>query len=156
MPELAPPPVFLVGLSMRTLLVLGAALLPVVARAQDWVLVDPSVAFVVTGGSWSEGKTDGQYRLIVRTAGFERVASELFVEWLTQPNGTDRAGRVLKQVLVSAIAPRVWLLERPEINCNPSACTAAITGSNTYTMEQGAWTLTLGPPGEVSVAARAR
>jgi len=139
---------------MRALLVIGAALLPVAAGAQDWVLVDPGVAFVVTGGHWVQANASGPYRLVVRTAEFERVASELFVEWLVEPSDKDRGGQIVKQLLVTAIRPRVWLLERPEINCNPSSCTATIAGTNTYTMEPGAWTITLGPPGEISVAER--
>jgi hypothetical protein len=117
-------------------------------------MVEPGIEFVITGGRWTQGKIDGQYRLIVRTAGFEHVASELFIEWLVEPNATERSGRVVKQLLVTAIRPRMWALERPELNCKPSSCTATIAGTNTYTMEQGAWTITLGPPGEISVSER--
>jgi hypothetical protein len=67
---------------MRTILALGLlAALSRPSHAQDTIALDPTIAHVVTGGHWTKGGAGGQYRIIVRTGGFEHVASELFIQF---------------------------------------------------------------------------
>ncbi len=46
--------------------------------------VTADVSTVRTGGAWSEGKRQGQYRIIITDRGFDHIVSKLYLQWLEQ------------------------------------------------------------------------
>jgi hypothetical protein len=55
-----------------------------VAVAADAVGVAADVSTVRTGGAWSEGENQGQYRVIITDRGFDHIVSKLYLQWLEQ------------------------------------------------------------------------
>ena len=125
-------------------------LVPPLAMAQDSVALDPAIAHVVTGGHWTQGGARGLYRIIVRTGGFEHVASELFIQWLDDPTQSDDPVKVRMTQPVDSIPARIWSLGRPTLNCS-RACQVEIDGTNAYTNERAVWRITLGAPGQYQI-----
>ncbi len=54
------------------------------AVAADAVGVTADVSTVRTGGAWTEGEREGQYRLIITNRGFDHIVSKLYLQWLEQ------------------------------------------------------------------------
>jgi len=54
------------------------------AVAADAVGVTTDVLTVRTGGAWSEGEKQGQYRIIITNRGFDHIVSKLYLQWLEQ------------------------------------------------------------------------
>ena len=52
--------------------------------AADTIVVTADVSTVRTGGSWSEGENQGQYRVIITNRGFDHIVSKLYLQWLVQ------------------------------------------------------------------------
>ena len=48
--------------------------------------IDPSIWRVVGGGFWQEGKSYGNYRVVVKNVGWEHTRSYLFLQWLKTDN----------------------------------------------------------------------
>lgn len=44
--------------------------------------IDPDVAYVSSGGMWTEGERHGSYRLVVLREGIEHTATSAFAQWL--------------------------------------------------------------------------
>src|SRR5713226_6222542 len=84
-------------------------------NGQDSTPLDPTVSYVVTGGRWSDSTGGGEYRVIVRTGGFEHVGSALSIEWLQEPRNQDDPGTVRARVTVDSITEGIWLLELPRL-----------------------------------------
>jgi hypothetical protein len=122
---------------------------PGVALAQEVLRLDPSIAYVATGGSWSAESNSGQYRVIVRSGGFEHVVSELFVQWLRDPRSSDDSAMVVRAIEVESLSG-IWSLGQPVFVCTDK-CHVEIAGTDSHTGEKGNWVLTLGPPGQVAV-----
>src|SRR6266516_2503580 len=105
------------------------AFAPPPAKAQDSLALDPSIAHVLTGGSWSAAGASGQYRFVVRTSGWEHVVSELYIQWL-QEDPQARRITVRATRLVTPISPGVYSLDRPELTCKDTGCHIRISGTN--------------------------
>src|SRR5690348_6454307 len=116
------------------------------AHAQDSVSLDPTIAYVTTGGSWSDGNGAGHYRVIVRTDGFEHVGSELFIEWLQDPRSEADSETVRARVVVDSITPGIYNLDLPQIACKGTRCQIQVHGLNTRNMEKASWIITIERP----------
>lgn len=129
---------------MRTLLCFAAALFvvcPTLAAPED--ALDPSVAFVTTGGYWpASRKSDaehGHYRVVVTNGGWEHVSSRVRLEWILEdPN--SKSTKVLKSVEVKELSGGMWSVGQPSF-----AGAAAITLSATQTYTSKGQTFTLKP-----------
>jgi hypothetical protein len=124
---------------------LGAASL----HAQDSLLLDPEVASVVSGGSWTGLTETGTYRITVVTGGWEHVGSFFYIQWLAEDSQQQRV--VVRMTrLVKELLPGFVSLGKPELRCGPT-CRVTVSGTNSRSMEKGNWTIVLGPPGTYSV-----
>jgi hypothetical protein len=120
-------------------------------KAQDSLSLDPSVAHVVTGGSWSSGTASGQYRIVVRTGGWEHVVSELYIQWLQEDPQVQRIV-VRATQLVTSVTPGIYSLGRPDLTCTDTGCRVQISGTvSTSPSQQASWVLKLGAPGQYAV-----
>lgn len=54
------------------------------AVAADAAGIAADVSTVRTGGAWSEGEKQGQYRIIITNRGFDHIVSKLYLQWLEQ------------------------------------------------------------------------
>ena len=122
---------------------------PSLVRAQEGLSLDPAVHYVVTGGHWSSEGADGQYRVIVRSGGFDHIVSDLYIQWIQDPRGKDDSARVRVTVKVDSLSG-IWALDQPKLVCTPS-CRLEVSGTDTHAMTKGRWVLTLGAPGRVTV-----
>lgn len=52
------------------------------ADQKDFVALDTAISFVTTNGSWQDGGTYGNYRLVVKKAGWEHTRSFVYLQWL--------------------------------------------------------------------------
>ncbi len=68
------------------------------ARAAEPEPVPLSVTSVATGGYWTDQGRGGPVRAVVRTLGFESVASQLTVEWLAESTLPSQPGSVVAAV----------------------------------------------------------
>jgi hypothetical protein len=137
---------------VRTFIVALFLVFPAAAVAQDSLKLDPTVAFAVSGGHWSAGGAEGAYRVVVRSGGFDHIVSELFVQWLQDPRSENDSVAVRASVKVDSLSG-LWSLGQPKFVCS-SACHVEIGGTDTHTMEESKWELSLGPPGRVIVRRR--
>ena len=119
-------------------------------NGQDSTPLDPTVSYVVTGGRWSDSTGGGEYRVIVRTGGFEHVGSALSIEWLQEPRNQDDPGTVTCSR--HSGFQGIWLLELPRLTCNRTQCQVQVRGTNTRNDEKGSWTITIQHPGHYSIS----
>jgi len=52
------------------------------AETSDVKQIDPDVAYVSSGGMWTEGERYGSYRIVVIREGVEHTATSAFAQWL--------------------------------------------------------------------------
>ena len=123
------------------------------AMAQQPVAIPADVETVVTGGKWRTGNSEGTFRIVVRTGGFEHIVSQVQVDWIALSADRDKSEHVVSskiaetgswRILRSRIVHRSgqWhaLLEAIETHLNPAP--------------RGTWEIALGPPGALKTTLR--
>ena len=148
-PQLKRNPLGSVTVHRLFAVILLAATMPGLAAAQQAPSLDPSIAYVTTGGGWSTDSSSGQYRVIVRSGGFEHIVSELFIQWLRDPRDSRDSATVVRTVKLESLSG-FWALGQPTFVC-AKVCHVEIDGTDSHTGEKGQWILSLGPPGQVTV-----
>lgn len=73
------------------------------ARCQELSSLDPDIATVVSGGSWTTADGHGVYRVIVRTFGFEHIVSDLTLQWIRDPEGPKAAADRVTATIVRSV-----------------------------------------------------
>jgi hypothetical protein len=131
---------------------LALLILPLCASATDLRCQEP-VAFdttvVVVGGDWHRDNDTGIYRVIVRTAGFEHVASSIRLEWLQQRDGSSAV--VIAADSMLPIPDRMYSLGLPQLVANFEGWNISVCGTHTYAGSNACWLIWLGPPGKVAL-----
>jgi hypothetical protein len=64
--------------------------------------VSASVHSVISGGYWQSGAQSGSYRVVLVNSGFEHVATQVFIEWVREPNSQAQ-----DPVVVSSVEPKL-------------------------------------------------
>ena len=108
---------------------------PAIALAQDTLKLDPTVTFVVSGGHWTADGTEGNYRVIVRSGGFDHIVSELFVQWVQDPRSENDSTAVRASVKVDSLSG-IWSLGQPKFVCS-SSCRVRSVGRHAYDARAG-------------------
>ena len=117
-------------------------------------VVPASIESVVSGGYWETPENHGRYRVLVVNEGFEHVISKVYVQWVAEATSpaTSPAVVATKQI-------------QPLFSGAPVSLTAEITpqgnnraqitlhGVNSVTQEPVSTSITVGAPGQVTVAA---
>ena len=124
--------------------------------SQESGAIDPAVAAVVSGGSWTSSSSSGQYRVVVRTGGFEHVGSQLAVDWIRDPRSEGDTVLVAAHAVVTEITEGIYSLDVPHLDCRSEKCQVAVTGVNTRDGSHHRWVLRLGPPGQYQVESVAK
>lgn len=119
---------------------------PATCVPSDSVL-DPQVAFVVTGGSWQRGKESGGYRIVVRSAGFEHVSSRVTVEWLEA--NPDAGTFVRASVELETIPTGLYSIALPNVEQLDGRAELVLSGSHAYAYTERGWRFALGEPNVV-------
>ena len=143
------------GLALLILATLGASHL---SSAQDDLKstierLNPTVAFVVTGGEWQRGDDRGEVRIVIASGGFEHVTSVLYVQWLLiDPDSAET--RVVRTEQVKEFADRHWSLATPRITWQGQKWYATVDGADSHTEPPrvSRWRMDIGPPGEIHVS----
>ena len=148
-PQLKRDPLGSVTVHKLLAVTLLAAAAPGLAAAQQVPSLETSIAYVTTGGGWSADSSSGQYRVIVRSGGFEHIVSELFIQWLRDPRDSRDSATVVRTVVVESLSGS-WALGQPTFVC-AKVCHVEIDATDSHTRETGQWILSLGPPGQVTV-----
>jgi hypothetical protein len=112
--------------------------------------VDPDVAAVLIIGYWNSDHLEGFSRVIVRTGGFDHVASSIRVEWIA------RRGRTTEQSVVAvdstlAVPDRMYSLGNPELYSNFDGENFRICGTHVYDSSKRCWRFWVGPPGRITL-----
>ena len=122
------------------------------ARAQDArVEADPSIAWVTSGGHWSDGVRDGHFRVVVRSLGWDHVVSEVTVQWLAGDAATQTYDVVRTQVVFDPAINGPWSFGEPTIEPVGGWIRVTARGTNSYTMEEGRLSFVAGALDEVIV-----
>jgi hypothetical protein len=112
--------------------------------------VDPDVTSVVTVGHWKADTLEGLVRVVVRTGGFEHVASSIQVEWVTQ----SALGRDPAIVAVDSTLPipdRMYSLGVPEPYSNFDGQNFLVCGTQAYDLSKQCWRFWVGTPGRIEL-----
>jgi hypothetical protein len=123
--------------------------------AQSPVVIPVDVEAVVTGGFWKTATSQGSYRIVIQTAGFEHAVSQLQVDWIAEPEGNDKSARVVASKIAETGA---WRLDSPRIVKATKGWRALVNGIETHTtpMPRGTWILQLGEPGSLKASLKQR
>jgi hypothetical protein len=132
---------------MLLAMVLSAA--PLVAQDPPPSL-DPSVAFVTTGGAWTTASAHGHYRIVVLNAGWEHVSSRLMIQWVEE--SAEHRQLIVRDTRMASVIPESWSLGQPQFVPTRRGVKASISGTDTHSGHAATWTITLGPPGVFSVS----
>ena len=114
--------------------------------AQDTPAIDPSIAWVASGGTWQTAHAHGHYRLVILSPG-SRATSRLLIEWIDE---TGHRNTVLQSRPVTVIAD-TWSLSQPQFLAGPRV-RATVAGKDLHTAHTATWILSLGPPGQFSIS----
>ena len=120
------------------------------SSAQDSLVVDPTIADIVSGGHWAASGQEGYYRIVIRTGGFEHINSELTVQWLTE-GGRDSDPVVVRSIVVKELT--INRLDRPKIGQYLKGWRVWVQQTDTHSEHSSTSmrTIDLGPPGQVTV-----
>ena len=124
--------------------------------AQDSRPIDPTVAAVVSGGQWIDSTSSGQYRVVVRTGGFEHVGSQLAIDWIREPRSVSDTDVVSAHAVITEIPEGIYSLDVPQLTCDSRKCQVVVTGLNTRDGSRGRWVVMLGSPGQYHAELAAR
>ena len=131
---------------------------PFALTAQQADSVDPELEYVVTGGSWQQGDQDGQYRVMVYSAGVEHVISHVFIQWIRNPVASNTSASIVSSKPISEINDQpTWSVGAPTLSAsrtNEVTITLEMNNSHTEERETRTCTLQLGLPGHVSASCR--
>jgi hypothetical protein len=122
------------------------------ASAQEVVALPSEIESVVSGGRWRTASAEGNYRIVVRTGGFEHVVSQVQVDWVAMPSGNEE-----QRVVASKVAETgSWRVLRTRVVRRGSTWYALVEAMETHftPAARGTWELRLGPPGEVVATMR--
>ena len=122
-------------------------------EAQERPVVPIAVETVVSGGYWTApDNIEGQYRVIVKTEGFEHLVSSAWLEWIAAPTKDSDATVVATSELVMVEAGSVRLSE-PVFSIAGKQWILTITATQTHCdpMPIERRRLALGPPGRIAV-----
>lgn len=117
------------------------------AQAPSGLAAD--VETVTSGGSWEQGSSEGRYRAVIRSGGFEHVISTLTIDWITSPTETDSA-----RVVASVTIPTAGVsLHDPEFSYTDSGWTLSVCANDSHFDPPRLSTLhiALGAPGSAKV-----
>jgi hypothetical protein len=137
-------------LACGALLVIG----PAPGNAQEPASAPPDLAYVVTGGWWQRGQESGQYRVLVFSPGFEHVISQVFIQWIRGPQGSDQPGQVIATAPIGPINDQpTWSVGLPELvtpEKNSATVTLHMANSHSDQDERRTCTVRLTLPGRLS------
>ncbi|HYJ80171.1 MAG TPA: hypothetical protein VEW03_11240 [Longimicrobiaceae bacterium] len=108
---------------------------------------------IVTGGHWESGEEVGSYRIVVRLRGWEHLRGELHVQWLREDHDRWEATVVRSLPVQEVNDPDVWSLGAGSFETPEGGPTVLVLpATHTYSLEERTFRITLGPPGQYSVA----
>lgn len=114
--------------------------------------LDADVAFVSTGGAWSNDNRTGFVRVVVVNGGFEHVTSRLYLQWLVVDR--QRGAWIVESRSVESInQPGVWSLGQPAIRHEDEVTVVRLQATNAYDGEDTVFMLSVKGPGEFGVEA---
>lgn len=147
------------GAASAGLALLAAGLVPAAAHAQApdparaLASLAPEIMFVRATGTWNTGEREGTSRIVLVRSGSPDGAQRLFVQWLNRPE--DASGR--SAIAATEEIPEVfdWRVGIEDYRVEPEANGArvVIDGRIIGTARTRRYTLSIGPPGEVTFSA---
>jgi hypothetical protein len=132
-------------LRLLVILLLGLA-----GQGRAQAPVDTDVASVVTLGYWKTESGEGPVRVVVRTAGFEHVASSIRIEWIAQA-GPERPARIQAIDSTLAIPDRMYVLDVPAPYSNFEGMNFYVCGTHAYDSSKKCWRVWVGSPGRADI-----
>ncbi len=121
--------------------------------------VDPAslptvIATVRTTGWWTEGERVGTYRIIIKEQGFDKIVSELFIQWLEVVEGAPETEMLATVGIEQLNELPAYKLEIAAVHELEDRLDIELDGYNHYTGETRRFLLRAGPPSEVSLEDR--
>lgn len=112
--------------------------------------LDAEIAFVSTGGTWSQGDRTGFVRVVVVNGGFEHVTSRLFLQWLAVDR--EKGAWIVESIPVDSVnQPSVWSLRQPEISHEKEVTVVRLHAANPYDGEDTIFMVSVRGPGDFGV-----
>lgn len=112
--------------------------------------LDAEIAFVSTGGAWSNGDRTGFVRVVVVNGGFEHATSSLFLQWLAVDR--EREAWIVESLPVTSINhPGVWSLGQPKISHENEVTVVRLHATNPYDGEDTVFMVSVRGPGDFGV-----
>jgi hypothetical protein len=107
---------------------------PASTNTQEPASVPTDLAYVVTGGWWQHGQESGRYRVLVFSPGFEHVISQVFIQWVRDPQGPDHPGQVIATAPIGPINDQpTWAVRLPElVTPNKNFATVTLHMANSH------------------------
>lgn len=119
--------------------------------ASDTASLPADIELVLTGGKWtSPDGPSGNYRAVLRTAGYEHITSSLTIDWVAETtDSTD--SRVVASRLLRELGPGVLRLAQPHFYRSDGTWFVQVKSYNSHCtpVQEEIWRVDLGGPGEV-------
>jgi hypothetical protein len=125
------------------------------ASAQPPLPLPSDVETVVSGGRWRSGGTEGGYRVVVRSGGFEHVVSQVQVDWISDPKDQDTPPSIVASEVASTGS---WRIGCARIVQRGKRWIAILEGVEPHftPLQRGTWEVTMDGPGKLTAVLRER
>ena len=110
--------------------------------AQDVSKLNPSIAFVTSGGYWEEDDLSGVYRIVVVNQGWEHVSSKVYIQWI-QEDTKNPKNTIKESLLITSVSGVNWSIGQPHLEISKSGTKCTLFGTNPYTLEESKWVVQL-------------
>ena len=123
--------------------------------AQTIDAVVPSLEFAVTGGTWAQGGVRGQYRVLVFSGGFEHIVSEVYIQWIRDPESSSDTAALVRSVPARQ-ANHFWRVNGPPVvQRRPGGATVTVRLVDPHDSQPAQiCVFTVGTPGEYAGSCR--
>ncbi|CAG0943273.1 hypothetical protein BROC_02215 [Candidatus Brocadiaceae bacterium] len=113
--------------------------------------ITADVSLVKSGGTWTEGNTEGHYRVIISNRGFDHVVSKLYLQWLEldPEKGTYRIRATVGFAALNDIP--VYNLELIGWTPHESRLRVDLDAYNSYSGEKSRFILDAATPGNATL-----
>ncbi len=123
-------------------------LLPLVnLAAQDISKLNPSIAFITSGGYWEDNDLSGIYRIVVVNQGWEHVSSKVYIQWLQEDTKGSKI-TIKESLLITNVSGGNWSIGQPHLEISKSGTKCILSGTNPYTLEESKWVVQLAEVGK--------
>ena len=109
---------------MNATCLLVVAIIAAPVSAAEMGSIDPSIAFVATGGSWESHigseNVGGRYRVVVTNSGWEHVRSRMELQWIVLDQ-IARSSRIEQATNVKELDVGLWTIAQPTFDFSKQA-----------------------------------